>query len=59
MVYLPIVDTEIKKRTTIIENINDNGIWLKLLKNHFMTENDIYLCGIYLPPGASPYAINP
>ena len=54
---LVLIDTEIKKGITIVENNNEYGIWLRLHKNYFMTENDIYMCGIYLPPGDSPYAI--
>ena len=54
---LALIDTEIKKGITIVENNIEYGIWLRLHKNYFMTENDIYLCGIYLPPGDSPYAI--
>ena len=43
---LALIDTEIKKGITIVENNNEYGIWLRLHKNYFMTENDIYLCGI-------------
>ena len=54
---LALIDTEINKGITIVENNNEYGIWLRLHKSYFMTENDIYLCGIYLTPGDSPYAI--
>ena len=47
---LALMDTEIKQGIPIIENIDDYG-WLRLHENNFLTENDIYFCGIYLLPG--------
>ena len=40
-------------------NINDKGIiWFKLKKLHFGFDNDIYVCGCYIPPADSQVYTN-
>ena len=35
---------------------NSDGIlWFRLLKAFFHTKNDLYICGVYVPPHNSPY----
>ena len=48
--------TNIKNGIEIIDHSsNEDRIWIKLTKEFFCTENDIYLCACYIPPDNSLY----
>ena len=40
----------------ILKSNSDDYLWLKLKKEHFNTDNDIYLCAVYDPPPQSTYS---
>ena len=48
---------EIIKGITYLKNLtkSENRMWLKLDKNFFGIEYDIYICGVYIPPINSPH----
>jgi hypothetical protein len=51
-----IIDEQIRKGIKIIKE-TDYGVWIKLDKYHFKIKQNMYICGLYLPPANSPYAI--
>ena len=50
-----IIDESLRKGVTRVDIKCDYGIWLRLNKQIFGFEDDIFLCGIYIPPKDSPY----
>lgn len=40
---------------TTCQTINPYTLWLKLSKDVFGWDNDIYICSVYIPPRDSPY----
>ncbi len=48
------VRNEIKNGVKIVQNRYDTMIWLHLDKQFFRTENDVYLCGLYIWGDDSP-----
>ena len=57
MIY---VKKEIQNGIEILKNItkSQNRIWLKLNKFFFGFDEDLYICGIYIPPHGSPHYDN-
>jgi exonuclease III len=51
-----IIDKRIRIGTKIVRE-TEYGIWIKLCKHVFGMEKDLYICGVYIPPTSSPYAI--
>ena len=49
------ITTEIKQGVTIIPNKSNEYGWMKLAKNFFKTNKDIYLCFAYANPEGSQY----
>ena len=51
-----IINEKLKSGIKIMKECNC-GIWLKLDRNFFKFEHNMYICGLYLPPSNSTYAI--
>ena len=49
------IKTEIKQEVTITQNKSNKYGWMKLAKNFFKTNEDIYLCLAYANPEGSQY----
>ena len=54
------IKNKIKRGVEYLNNItsSQNRVWLKLEKTFFGLADDIYLCGIYIPPLSSPHYDN-
>ena len=50
------VKNEIRDGVKILQNPNGDKVWVKLKKDFFNLENDIFLCFVYAPPESSSYS---
>jgi exonuclease III len=48
------IKENLKDGVTVVRQHYDSVIWLKLDKVFFHTENDVYICGVYIWPEDSP-----
>lgn len=54
-----LIKKDILKGVSIIDNVNQNFIWLKCSKTFFKTERDIFLAAVYFPPQSGSKPNNP
>ena len=52
-----IISEQLRKATKIYKD-TEYGVWLKICKSIMKIDKDIYICGIYVPPTNSEYAID-
>ena len=52
---LLVVKEEIREGIKIIENFEGDKTWIKLKKDFFRFDRDIFICFVYAPPASSPY----
>ena len=52
---LLLVKNELKHGIRITDNLNGDKIWIKLKKDFFNFEKDIFICFAYIPPLSSTY----
>ena len=52
-----LIDKDIRKGIQVVNQNSKYGIWLKIDKMYSKLPQDIFVCGVYLPPEGSPYAI--
>ena len=58
VVFVFLYQTLLKKGVKVIRNNHQDIIWLKLKKDFFKLEKDIYICFTYISPSNSSYYKN-